>query len=605
MSIVSTKQDSHADLPEVSEAQDRSGGANAQRLLSRRMWLAVAVSILIVGSALRVHHLELVPLHHDEGVNGFFLAKLFRTWSYQYDPENYHGPSLYYFALVACYLLGLNTIAIRITTAAFGIGTIWIILAFRRRLGDVGSLVAASLVAVSPGAVYLSRYFIHESLFVFFTLGLVVGLLRYKSSKRLGDLVLAWSSGSLLVATKETWVITAAVVLGAAVIAIFYVRIRRRCGRKSTSETTETQTEEETRDLEAASEHEGSRVAHQTDGIWRIVSTGDIRAVDWGSAAAAAILVFLILYSSFFTNPKGVLDALKALKVWARTGEQQHTHEWNTYLVWLWQQETPLLLLSAAGAVISAWLARTRFAVFAGLWALGMIAAYSLIPYKTPWLALNFIIPMAIVVGCASESVFTTVKPWGKIATGVLICAALAVSAVHCVRLNFYDYDDERNAYVYAHTQREFLGLVNDIVQAAAQAGTGKSTEIAVTSPDYWPLPWYLRDYSSVGYYGRVTNSKASIVVGSESQQEELEQLLGDEYVRAGQYSLRPGVVLVLYTKKSSVSGQASGSGHSLAANQTPAPNSAELPQGNGDPITDHTIDCTETEEKRSHWGWL
>jgi uncharacterized protein (TIGR03663 family) len=517
--------------------------------------LAVAVSILIVGSALRVHHLDLVPLHHDEGVNGFFLAKLFRTWSYQYDPENYHGPSLYYFALVACYLLGLNTIAIRITTAAFGIATIWIILAFRRRIGDVGSLVAASLVAVSPGAVYLSRYFIHESLFVFFTLGVVVGLMRYKSSNKLGDLILAWCSASLLVATKETWVITAAAVLLAAVIAIFYVLVRSRSRHKSTSKTDETETEETT-NSEPAPAGEESRVARQTDGLWRVVSTGDIRAVDWGSAAAAAILVFLIFYSSFFTNPKGVLDALKAFKLWARTGEQQHTHEWSTYLVWLWQQETPLLLLSAAGCVISAWLARTRFAVFAALWGTGLIAAYSLIPYKTPWLALNFIIPMAIVVGCASDSVFTTVKPWGKIAGGTLICAALAVSTVHCVRLNFYDYDDERNAYVYAHTQREFLGLVNDIVQAADQAGTGKSTEIAVTSPDYWPLPWYLRDYSSVGYYGKVTNSKASIVVGSESQQQELEQLLGDEYDRAGQYSLRPGVVLVLYTRKNSVSGQ-------------------------------------------------
>jgi uncharacterized protein (TIGR03663 family) len=522
--------------------------------------LAVAVSILIVGSALRVHHLDLVPLHHDEGVNGFFLTKLFRSWFYQYDPENYHGPSLYYFALLPCYLLGLNTVAIRITTAAFGIATIWMILVLRRQIGDVGSLVAASLVAVSPGAVYLSRYFIHESLFVFFTLAAVAGLLRYRSSGKLGDLIFAWCSASLLVATKETWVITAAVVLVAAAIAVVYVRIRSRSPGEPAGEAEETEFEEteteDTKDAEPVSVGEEPQAAYQTKGIWRIISTGDIRAVDWGSAAALAILLFLVLYSSFFTNPKGVLDALKAFELWARTGEQQHTHAWYTYLVWLWQEEAPLLLLAAAGAIILVWAAKTRFAVLAALWALGLIGAYSLIPYKTPWLALNFIIPMAIVAGCASEHVFTKLKPWGKTAAGLLICGALTVSAVQCVRLNFYDYDNETNAYVYAHTQREFLGLVNDIFQAASQAGTGKSTEIAVTSPDYWPLPWYLRDYSGVGYYGKMTDKKPAIVVGSDGQQQELEQVLGDEYYRVGQYSLRPGVVLVLYAKKSPVAGQ-------------------------------------------------
>jgi uncharacterized protein (TIGR03663 family) len=494
-----------------------------------------------------MHHLELVPLHHDEGVNGFFLTKLFRTWSYQYDPENYHGPSLYYFALVSCYLFGLNTVAIRITTAAFGIATIWMILAFRKRIGDVGSLVGASLIAVSPGAVYLSRYFIHESLFVFFTVGAAVGLLRYKSSKNLGDLALAACSASLLFATKETSVITAAVLLLAAVIAALYVPRGWRPPATSNGETGEAT------DCQTAGVGQEAPVAARAGGIWSMLPTGDIRAVDWGSAAAVAILVFLVLYSSFFTNPHGVVDALKAFKIWARTGEQQHTHVWSTYLKWLWQEEGSLLLLSAASAVILASLVKTRLGVFVALWALGLIAAYSLIPYKTPWLALNFIIPMAMVVGCAAERVFTTAKPWGKITAGILICGALSVSAVRCIRLNFYDYDDDRYAYVYAHTQREFLGLVNDIVQTADQAGTGKTTAIAVTSPDYWPLPWYLRDYTAVGYYGKVTNSKASIVVGSEGQQQELEQVLGEQYLLVGQYSLRPGVMLVLYTRKGSI----------------------------------------------------
>jgi hypothetical protein len=37
---------------------------------------------------------------------------------------------------------------------------------------------------------------------------------------------------------------------------------------------------------------------------------------------------------------------------------------------------------------------KNSFALFCALWAFGLIAAYSLIPYKTPWLVLNFVVPL-------------------------------------------------------------------------------------------------------------------------------------------------------------------------------------------------------------------
>jgi len=434
------------------------------------------------------------------------------------------------------------------TTAVFGVGVIWMILIFRRHIGRIGSLVGASLVAVSPGAVYLSRYFIHESLFVFFTLGVVVGLLRYRKDKSLSDLVLASSSASLLVATKETSVITAAVLVIAAAIATVYLRIRHRPEPVTAGAATE-----ETAGSEPGTPSSAPAVPKGTGKTW--FSRWDINLVDWGSAAAVAILLFLLFYSSFLVNPGGVIDAFRAFRIWARTGEQQHTHAWSTYLMWLWREETPLVILSAAGALSAVWAAKSRLAVFVSLWAVSLLAAYSLIPYKTPWLMLNFIIPMAIVVSCAAEAVFTGIKPWKRAVTAVFLGAAVSASAIQCIRLNFYHYDDERDAYVYAHTQREFLGLVNDIAEAADLAGTGKATEISVTTPEYWPLPWYLRNYPSVGYYGKITNSGAAIVIGSDAQQPELDQMLGEQYVQIGHYSLRPGVVLVLYTRRGPAAG--------------------------------------------------
>jgi uncharacterized protein (TIGR03663 family) len=161
------------------------------RDLSERTWRSGSFIVLTVAAVLRLYQLNLVPLHHDEGVNGNFLVHLVRDGIYHYDPANYHGPTIYYFAAIIPWTLrslfgpsaqntyGLNTVTIRLVPALFGIGTIWLVLLLRRQLGTIGALSAAALLAISPGAVYLSRYFIHETLFVFFTLGVVVAGLKY------------------------------------------------------------------------------------------------------------------------------------------------------------------------------------------------------------------------------------------------------------------------------------------------------------------------------------------------------------------------------------------------------------------------------------------
>src|SRR5437660_3072163 len=117
--------------------------------ISDRTWLIAAISIMVVGGFLRLYDLNLVPLHHDEGVNGNFLVRLVRDGFYQYDPGNYHGPTLYYFAAIIPWTIrllfgasaqnryGLTTFNIRLVTALFGLATIWLVLLLRRRLGSM------------------------------------------------------------------------------------------------------------------------------------------------------------------------------------------------------------------------------------------------------------------------------------------------------------------------------------------------------------------------------------------------------------------------------------------------------------------------------------
>src|SRR5215475_10285592 len=205
----------------------------AQRITAPRdAWWWSGLSILLAAALLRLLFLTEKPLHHDEGVNGVFLVALFRTGYYHYDPANYHGPTLYYLAVIPTAINnvlhwghGLSTFGIRLVTAAFGVGVAWLMLCLRRWMGDAGSLAAAVFAAASPGFVFFSRYFIHEILFVFFTLGVLVAWLWYRETGRQRYLMLASASAAMMFATKETWLITAAVWLIAIPCTVIWTRL--------------------------------------------------------------------------------------------------------------------------------------------------------------------------------------------------------------------------------------------------------------------------------------------------------------------------------------------------------------------------------------------
>src|SRR5205807_204892 len=320
--------------------------------ISEGVWRISAAAILILGAFLRLFNLSLVPLHHDEGVNGNFLVTLVREGKYFYDPQNYHGPTLYYFSAVIPWIFrfvggkaagdnyGLTTFNIRLVTALFGIATILLALMLRKRLGAIGALSAAALIAISPGAVYLSRYFIHESLYVFFTFGIVVAALKYFDTGRSLYLILGSISAALMVATKETWIINAPVLLIALIATLVYFRLRDNLNPSRVSEY-----------LPVA-----DRVRMAVDRLGGPIQLTTIALV----AFSVFILVNVLFYSSFFTNyPKGVSDALKTLNLW-RQRTHEHEHPWYQYIYWLLQEEGALMILAGLGALIAVWRANNR-----------------------------------------------------------------------------------------------------------------------------------------------------------------------------------------------------------------------------------------------------
>jgi predicted membrane-bound mannosyltransferase len=129
---------------------------------------------------------------------------------------------------------------------------------------------------------------------------------------------------------------------------------------------------------------------------------------------------------------------------------------------------------------------------------------------------------------------------------------AVAIGGYQTIDLNFFNYDndDQYYVYVYAHTRRETLKLV-DAIDVIAKRKQGGQTGITIVSPDYWPLPWYLRDYSRVGYFGRMADSSEPLIVASSSQVDEVRQKFGGSYRQVGStFALRPGVDLVLFERR-------------------------------------------------------
>jgi len=491
---------------------------------------AVIVPLALLG---RILYLTVTPLHHDEGVNGMFMTRLFHTGFYQYDPSNYHGPSLYYFGLITTTLNsffygkdGLSTFAIRIVPALFGTATVWLLLSTRRYLGAAASLTAAALLAVSSANLYFSRYFIHEVLFTFFTLALVIASFRYAEQGQSRDLMLAAAAAALLFATKETSIITFAVLLLSWLCTYTYLRLRRRVVTSASSPGA------------AAPALSRSRPARL-----------------WAIALLIFVAVSVSLYSSFFSNfPQGVYDSVRTFGFWFKTGANNYQSPWFTYLQWLSQEELPILVLGAAGTVVSLYKAPGKFAVFVAFWALGITASYSLIPYKTPWLILNLLLPLAIMAGCFIKQWYDLARVKSslvlRISALVTLAAALTFSAYQAIDLSFFRYDDDRIPYVYAHTRQEFLSLVHQIESLADHNDQGRNLGVVVMSPEYWPLPWYLRDYSRVGYWGQVIQTAEPLIIAEESQAGQVEQKLGTLYRKLGSYELRPGIRLILYIRR-------------------------------------------------------
>ena len=495
-------------------------------------WSALALLLIIASAlALRVPELDARPLHNDEAVNAVKVSKLWQEGRYVYDPDEYHGPALHYATLPFLWVSGarnredLDDSTLRLAPVAFGVGLVLLIWLFADGLGRQAVTWAALFTAVSPAMVFYSRYFIHEMLLVFFTALVLGGGWRYARTRAAHWAIVAGAGLGLMAATKETFVITVAAMGLAGIVTIWWWLPPLR------------------------------RVQ------------GFLALGNWKHAALAlgtAFTIWLLFFSSFFTHFDGLLDSVRTYIPWFKRagGHSPHDHPWTFYLhrlAWFHPAKGPvwseglILVLAVVGAVASLVERKSPLRCFLALYTIALTAAYSLIPYKTPWCLLSFHLGMVLLAGVGAAALvgFFHARSF-KVMTVAMLLALTCQLSWQAWRTSFVYPADRRNPYVYAQTVPDISNLVRRTDGIANVAPAGYKTVVKIIAPnsDYWPLPWSLRRFKHVGCYQNIPDDPfAPIVVVSSKLDARLDEKSGRKWIMAGLSELRPGNFFELYVE--------------------------------------------------------
>ncbi len=495
-------------------------------------WSGLALLLIIAAAlALRIPRLATRPLHNDEAVNAVKVSDLWQHGHYAYDPDEYHGPTLHYATLPALWLSGarnpdeVGDATLRVAPVVFGIGLILVLLLLVDGLGRSALLWAALFTAVSPAMVFYSRYFIHEMLLVFFG-ALVLGAgWRYTQTRSAVWALMAGAGAGLMFATKETFVLSLAA-MGLAGVGTLWWTAPKGTGIRTIL------------------------------GVW-----------NWKHALLAmvgAAAVWVLLFSSFFTNPAGLPDSIRTYLPWLKRagGHSPHIHSWTFYLerlAWFHSGKGPywseglILGLAVVGGVVALAGKPSPLRRFLALYTLLLTGIYCVISYKTPWCLLGFFQGMILLAGIGAAALVESCRRrWLKVGTTALLLALTGQLSCQAWRASFVYAADRRNPYVYSQTAPDLVQLVQRVEALGKVAPAGYETIIKVVAPgsDYWPLPWYLRRFKNVGWYEKLPEEPyAPIVLVSSKLDARLDDRSERRWIMAGITQLRPGKFLELYVE--------------------------------------------------------
>ena len=419
--------------------------------------------------------------HPDEANQAFTAGRLLETGSYTYQPQDHHGPTLYYAAAALQKAAGhgdtasLDGTLLRCTPLVFAaMGLVFGIFALKRLMRSfIPGAVFALLLGTAPFFAFFATDFIQEMLLACFLLMMYwagSGYLLPGTKWKTGTWALFFGTAAgLAFATKETCLISFA---AAAIAATPFLA---KC-----------LTLERIR-------------AHARDGVLAILGF---------------LVVSFIFYSDFGRDFHGVYNAFIAAPLaylgraagdaTASTGANWHVHPWWWYASLLFGGKSIYSLASIALAALAAVcvLARGsgRATRFAFLYALALFAIHSILPYKTPWCMLPVVSALAL---AATLGVADALNRNRRHFAVVALFAAMACGAqlTACVRMG-RNPDATDIPCNYAAASPEVKGLAAIVDAAMKSPAAEPFIAVALPPEDTWPFPWYNRPWEpNTGYW--------------------------------------------------------------------------------------------------------
>ncbi len=198
-------------LRATAKTRDELGGLSLRLPLT---WEAVAYGVLIpCAFGLRLWDLGSGAMHRDESLHAYYAYQILQGHRYDYGPV-LHGPFQFFGIALTFFLTGGATdTSARILPAFFGGVLVLLPLLFRGRLGRLGALLTATLIAFSPALLYYSRFAREDIYAAVFTLGIVICVWRYIDEQKTHYLYISAALLALSFATKETTFVFAAIIL--------------------------------------------------------------------------------------------------------------------------------------------------------------------------------------------------------------------------------------------------------------------------------------------------------------------------------------------------------------------------------------------------------
>ena len=194
--------------------------------LSWLTWERAAYILLFaVALAMRLWGLGARAMSHDESLHALYSWKLYAGQGYMHDPMM-HGPFKFHMTALIYYLFGASDFTARLLEALFG--SVLVVLPgllLRKWMGRAGALVTGVLLAFSPTFLFYSRYFRDDINNMVWAVLMAAALFRFLDERKGRYILMFGVVGILALASMEASYMTGFIFLVGVLVLLVWERL--------------------------------------------------------------------------------------------------------------------------------------------------------------------------------------------------------------------------------------------------------------------------------------------------------------------------------------------------------------------------------------------